>query len=1553
MTPSEQGAQVQQDDLCTDEELREMLMVDGEVNPMLREKALDGELLVDKVLRVLRAHRSVFAKDPKNPRRTHLTEIDIDTGDAAPMADKARHWAQKEAEYIMQWVKAMLERGHVEVSTSPWACNPVLVQQNDKIRFCVDFRKLNSVTKRDSHGIGNIDDMLQKLRGASVMSTLDLAAGYYQIPLSEDAKPKTAFRLPNGALYQYTVAPFGLVNLPAQFTRLMHQVLGEALGVHAMVYIDDVLIYSNSLEAHIKQLDDVLGRIDAAGMSVARHKCQLFREEVKFLGHIVGAGGARPDPDKVKAMLGMAPPLDSRGKPDKRLVQTVMGCFNYYRRYIKDFSKLAAPIVELTKDKNSHLLWDATRQRAYQRLKEAMCGATLVMHPDFSLPFVLYTDASKTACAGVLTQFRPLTELEAQVQPCTTTGRRRLEKEEEVREVVVGYFSKLNSEQDANMGATALECLAVVLSLNHFRPYIWGCPVTVVTDAAALRWLLTLQDHNGKLLRWAMRVMEYDVTVQHRSGKHNGNADGLSRLPTQAELDAPKEYWHADEGWSDAVPCFNAPPSGVKFADDQHVTADSACSGAQQGQTVRSSAQQGVVRVAMLHGYAVAAPHGFPYRFNDAAVMAAASESGGVAGRLFSMSIAQAKELLEEDDVPAPDCEGNVTLFASPESFAWHADAQVQLAQDGGALTRDEAQHVSGGLAQLRTAKAKRRRTSAVSTDAASADTAMTAVGKRRLAHVVSADAIGGTGSKRRRKSSLSTDLTAGAADPGVHVSEPEACATTLDGQEEEPSGDRRNSRRKMTAPRPDTDAAGVVEAAAGGDASPTPAMLSREVFLEMQRRDAFCQAVTRALDQSELPRDKELAMHLMMCRELYTTEEDGLLLHCAVSKPKRGKMLLQWVTPSVLRPLVLRLGHDDASAAHGGVGATLIRIAERFYWPGMSADVRQYVISCVACQKRKSSTSSQYVQLVIEPTHVYQRVHVDFLQASVKSSAGHVYILVVVDARSGYVWLYATKDKEATTVADILYRLFLDIGSMPEQLISDQGKEFVAAVIADLCRLFMVNKVETSAYHPQANGVAERMNRRVLAALQLWVSDQQVNWHKGLEAVQYALRTSPRTETGLTPYYCVHGREAAIPLEAFGNVEHRGDLLSEIQERLTHMEVAQRVIDEAYGIRRERIEQRNRDVRRTVSYSVGDLVMIEQQPVPGRGRKLDPKYSGPWQLMQATKSGLSFSARMMGRRVRHTIVHVSNMKPFHRRPDHLTSKGTVHARLTGEQLADLDVDEQVYTIHDRRANPNGTWDYRWLRRDGQLSEWVSEDAMLEIVTPWTLDTFHALYELRPESEQFAYAQRPEAKPSAQLERDAALAIFPRGTEVVREHKPRDAPLTYIWGRIDGYLKPYWRARYDDGVWEDMTKTDVKQAVALAQAVKHRAERSGITASQPVLTLVTSPIIPSDFGANYEGEVVRYHSESTGWSRGKLVKYMPRRSKFTFEVLFNGESQPRTVVLRPGYYTAGEGESQPKLARHSAWNILINKPVDSELAAAATEAEPIAVDDSSSEVARG
>jgi hypothetical protein len=261
---------------CTDDELREVLMHDGEVIPALRGKDEHGIDLVERVMEMLRRRRKAFAQDPKNPRVTPAFDVVIDTGDAEPVADKARRWAEREAKFIMDHIAEVRKRGQIQPSHGPWASNPVLAVQNGKVRFCVDYRRVNKVTRRDSHGLGNMDDLMQKVASSSYFSALDFAQGFHQIPMDKDSACKTAFRAPDGSLWEYKVAPFGLVCLPSIFTRHMHTMLGSALNSHALVYVDDVMVHSKTLEDHIAHLDDVLARVEAAGMCVSRHKCQLF-----------------------------------------------------------------------------------------------------------------------------------------------------------------------------------------------------------------------------------------------------------------------------------------------------------------------------------------------------------------------------------------------------------------------------------------------------------------------------------------------------------------------------------------------------------------------------------------------------------------------------------------------------------------------------------------------------------------------------------------------------------------------------------------------------------------------------------------------------------------------------------------------------------------------------------------------------------------------------------------------------------------------------------------------------------------------------------------------------------------------------------------------------------------------------------------------------------------------------------------------------------------------------------------------------------------------------
>jgi len=356
-----------------------------------------------------------------------------------------------------------------------------------------------------------------------------------------------------------------------------------------------------------------------------------------------------------------------------------------------------------------------------------------------------------------------------------------------------------------------------------------------------------------------------------------------------------------------------------------------------------------------------------------------------------------------------------------------------------------------------------------------------------------------------------------------------------------------------------------------------------------------------------------------MVAAEHYCLEADDLLTHLSASHPKQGHVLMQWVVPKALKALVLKLCHDDATAAHAGIGATHLHVFERYYWPGMSSDIRTYVLSCLACQLNKGAQSTKYPVQPMPPKRMWQRMHIDLMKISVPSDGGHTQIMCLVEARSGYLWLRALRTKETAKVADHLLEILLDVGALPEEIVSDQGTEFTAAVVADLCRLLRTRRVQTSSYHPQSNGVAEAANSRLLKAARSWVNDRQTNWHVGLPLLQYALRNAPRGETGLTPFFCVYGREARLPHDAFMAADRPMNLVTEVERNADMMALAERVVEQAFGKRAATIAKRNENIHKSMKVAVGDWVLIKRPPQEGRAHKIDSQFTGPWQVMGVT----------------------------------------------------------------------------------------------------------------------------------------------------------------------------------------------------------------------------------------------------------------------------------------------------------------------------------------------
>lgn len=468
----------------------------------LLEKSKENTNISDypKIEKLLSDYQDVFSQGDHDIGRTNKVTHGIHTTCPAPIRQRPRRSPIGQREEVEKQIQDMLDRGIIKPSASPWSSPVVLVSKKDgSKRFCVDYRALNKHTVKDSFPLPRIDESLDYLAGAKYFCTLDLAAGYWQVPLDEDAKLKSAFVVPGG-LFQFEVMPFGLCNAPSTFERLMEAIFRGLQWKTLLIYLDDVIVFGSTVEEVIERLEAVLVRLRDAKLKLKPKKCHLFQTEVLYLGHVVSSNGISTDPAKTDSVRNWPTPTNPTD------IRSFLGLASYYRRFVKKFSDVVKPLTALTQ-KNQPFVWTPECETAFQTMKERLTTSPILAYPQIGVPFVLDTDASNYGIGAVLSQ------------------------EKEGKEVVVAYASRTLSKVEQNYCVTRRELLAIVVFLKHFRHYLYGHDVLVRTDHGALRWLMNFKNPEGQVARWLEVISQYRLTLEHRPGRVHSNADGLSRRP--------------------------------------------------------------------------------------------------------------------------------------------------------------------------------------------------------------------------------------------------------------------------------------------------------------------------------------------------------------------------------------------------------------------------------------------------------------------------------------------------------------------------------------------------------------------------------------------------------------------------------------------------------------------------------------------------------------------------------------------------------------------------------------------------------------------------------------------------------------------------------------------------------------------------------------------------------------------------------------------------------------------------------------------------------------
>ena len=477
----------------------------------------------DALMKELEQRKEVFAVHEWDVGLTTQAHHEINLTDDTPFRQRSRRVSPADLKDLQDHIQQLLDNGIITESRSPYASPIVLVREKSgALRMCVDYRQLNARTKADQYVVPLIQDAFDCMSGCSWFSVLDLKSGFYQIPMKDSDKEKTAFICPTG-FYQFERMPQGVKGAPATFQRQMEQCLTGINLTEAIVYMDDLIVFGRTLEEMNSRLLRVLDRLISYGLKVSPEKCQLCCTSVKYLGHIVSAAGIQTDPSKTEILRDWPVPTTVKE------VRSFLGFTGYYRRFVKGYSKIARPLHSLTagatkkrgKKRSSCNLevgepfeerWTQEWAEAFDKLKEALSTPPVLLFADLQKPFVLQLYASQDGLGAVLCQ-----ESDGQLHP-------------------VAYASRSLSKAERNYPAHKLEFLALKWAVTEMfkDPLYLAKGTKIFTDNNPLTYVLSSARLDATGHRWVSELANYDITIYYRPGRVNTNADMLSRLPNAA-----------------------------------------------------------------------------------------------------------------------------------------------------------------------------------------------------------------------------------------------------------------------------------------------------------------------------------------------------------------------------------------------------------------------------------------------------------------------------------------------------------------------------------------------------------------------------------------------------------------------------------------------------------------------------------------------------------------------------------------------------------------------------------------------------------------------------------------------------------------------------------------------------------------------------------------------------------------------------------------------------------------------------------------------------------
>jgi len=1196
---------------------------------------------------LLKEFASTVFGEPKPgvpPKRGVEHSIRLKPDSLPPPARPLRHQSEKDAAVMKEYVEAGLKSGTLQPSTSPYGSMALIVKKKDGTpRVVIDYRALNEVTVKNKYPLPLMDELFDRTQGARFFTSIDLRNGFHQIAIPVEDREKTAFRTRFGH-FEYTVLPMGLCNAPGTFMQLMNMTFADMLDKCVLCFLDDILIFSRTAEEHVQHLRTVLTRLREQQLYVKMSKCAFMQHEVAFLGHRIGADGLRVAPDKISAVQQWPQPKNVSD------VRSFLGLANFYRRFVKDYSRIALPLTELTRETTTAWAWGAEQQAAFDALKAALCSPPVLLVPDQSKPFVLNTDACKFAIGATLQQ-----DHGNGLQP-------------------VAFFSAKMSDAERNYDVREQEFMALFKACLHWRHYLHGTqPFTLLTDHDSLKYHKTMPNMSGRLARWIEKMAEFDYQLQHIPGKDNIVADALSRRADLAAVSvAPRRgilrrtvtFCTPNPFESLAAARVHAPEP----AEQRQRSIDAATKVTPRAPNQAKPNKQGTVmtpsqrctantragaqcaqRTAVAHlcwnhlrrdlglrvrqstvpsagkGLFAAWPRGLPKghrvpytgdlisteggRIGGAYVLETRSDAEGIDAARRNSGLGRwvndpRGALDEQGRRRTANCDfvthtprgGGQRIAAvrtlrpilKGEELLVRYGAEYWRFQPAAAPSKRRKQQ-QRGMRKGSVERRERRRKAAVAVAAAVQHA------PRMQPGVESLQAMRSTSRDRRfhevRAMVLAAMETRAAratqSKRSARAAEAAAAAQPPAVAAAQPEqGSARAGRAAEAAPPVQAPAAEAAEAAARKRAT-----LLQDISVAALKDPQY-----QALLKLPPPGEHAEAEHGVLC-------------------DSKGCMRIP--NDAALRTRILAELHDSPTGAHCGRDRLLSELQKRFFWDGMATQAEQYVLTCDACQRNKHSKQLTPGLLMPLPLPEEPCLHwtTDAVTGLPKSKRGFDAIQVYVDrlTKLKRFALAHTSDGSVQLASNTL-RTIIGPHGMPKSMVSDRDPRITAKFWRELSRLLGSEVNLSTAQHPQSDGQSEREIQTVITALRHYVNAMGNDWDDFLPQIELALNSKQQASTGAAPFTLVYGSEARLPIDCALDSARPASVpaAGERAERMKRaLDLARTKLEAAQARQKQAADRR----RRLLLLKPGDKVLLATEGLQLRSgtHKLTGRYIGPF----------------------------------------------------------------------------------------------------------------------------------------------------------------------------------------------------------------------------------------------------------------------------------------------------------------------------------------------------